>query len=136
MFSIPLAFVGVILTLFWTNTNLDVMVFLGSIILAGIVVNNAIVLLDYTEQLVGRGYSLHDAIVQASVVRLRPIFMTTLTTVLGLLPMLISHGEGSELRQPLALTVIAGLSSSTLLTLWVIPMAYYMFSNLVHRKKR
>ncbi|HOV31883.1 MAG TPA: efflux RND transporter permease subunit [Candidatus Hydrogenedens sp.] len=135
MFSIPLAFVGVVLTLFWTNTNLDVMVFLGSIVLAGIVVNNAIVLLDYTEQLVARGYSLHDAIVQASVARLRPIFMTTLTTVLGLLPMLTSRGEGSELRQPLALTVIAGLSSSTLLTLWIIPMAYYMFSNLVHRKK-
>lgn len=136
MFSVPLAFIGVVLALFWTNTNLNVMVFLGSIVLAGIVVNNAIVLIDYTNQLVSRGLSIHDAIVQAAVVRLRPILMTTLTTVLGLLPMLLSHGEGSELRQPLALTVMAGLSSSTLLTLWIIPMANYMFSSMFHRGKR
>ncbi len=135
MFSVPLAFIGVILILFWTNTNLNVMVFLGSIILAGIVVNNSIVLIDYTNQLIHRGLSLHDAIVQSAVVRLRPILMTTLTTVLGLLPMLISRGEGAELRQPLALTVMAGLSSSTLLTLWLIPMAYYLFSSLFHREK-
>ncbi len=135
MFSVPLAFIGVILVLFWTGTNLSVMVFLGSIVLAGIVVNNAIVLIDYTNQLISRGFSIHDAIVQASVVRLRPILMTTLTTVLGLLPMLVSHGEGSELRQPLALTVIAGLSSSTLLTLWIIPMANYMFSSMFQRVK-
>lgn len=136
MFSVPLAFIGVVLALFWTNTNLNVMVFLGSIVLAGIVVNNAIVLIDYTNQLVSRGLSIHDAIVQAAVVRLRPILMTTLTTVLGLLPMLLSHGEGSELRQPLALTVMAGLSSSTLLTLWIIPMGNYMFSTMFHRGKR
>lgn len=136
MFSVPLAFIGVVLALFWTNTNLNVMVFLGAIVLAGIVVNNAIVLIDYTNQLLSRGLSIHDAIVQAAVVRLRPILMTTLTTVLGLLPMLLSHGEGSELRQPLALTVMAGLSSSTLLTLWIIPMANYMFSNMFHRGRR
>ncbi|MGC8739016.1 MAG: efflux RND transporter permease subunit [Candidatus Hydrogenedens sp.] len=136
MFSVPLAFIGVVLVLFWTNTNLNVMVFLGSIVLAGIVVNNAIVLIDYTNQLVSRGLSTHDAIVQAAVVRLRPILMTTLTTVLGLLPMLLSHGEGSELRQPLALTVMAGLSSSTLLTLWIIPMANYMFSSMFHRGRK
>ncbi|HOK08116.1 MAG TPA: efflux RND transporter permease subunit [Candidatus Hydrogenedens sp.] len=133
MLSVPLAFIGVIIILFLTGTNLNIMVFLGSIILAGIVVNNAIVLIDYTNQLITRGLSLHDAIIQASMVRLRPIFMTTLTTVLGLLPMLLSKGEGSELRQPLALTVITGLSASTLLTLWLIPMAYYMFSNLSHK---
>lgn len=133
MFSVPLAFSGVILTLYFTNTSISVTVFLGSIVLAGIVVNNAIVLIDYTNQLLHRGLSLVDAIVTASSVRLRPILMTTLTTVLGLLPMLISRGEGSELRYPLALTIVAGLSSSTLLTLWVIPMANYMFSSTISR---
>ncbi len=131
MFSVPLAFIGVILILYITNTSLSVTVFLGSIVLAGIVVNNAIVLIDYTNQLLKRGFSLSDAIVTAGTVRLRPILMTTLTTVLGLLPMLISGGEGSELRYPLALTIVTGLSSSTLLTLWIIPMANYMFSSMI-----
>ncbi|MCX8063601.1 MAG: efflux RND transporter permease subunit, partial [Candidatus Hydrogenedentes bacterium] len=130
MFSVPLAFIGVIIVLYLTNTSLSVTVFLGSIVLAGIVVNNAIVLIDYTNQLLKRGLSLGDAIVTASSVRLRPILMTTLTTVLGLLPMLTSKGEGSELRYPLALTIVTGLTSSTLLTLWIIPMANYMFSSM------
>ena len=103
------------------------MVFLGGIILIGIVVNNAIVLVDYTNQLRQRGMTKIDAIVEAGKVRLRPILMTTITTVLGLIPMLIASGEGAEMRRPMALTLITGLSVATLLTLFVIPMAYNLF---------
>jgi len=101
-------------------------VFIGGIILAGIVVNDAIVLVDYINQLRARGMPKRDAVVQAGRVRLRPIVMTTLTTVLGLLPMAISTGEGAEIRQPMAITVMAGLLSATFLTLVIIPMAFYL----------
>lgn len=127
MFTAPLAFIGVVYALWATNTRLSVMVFLGGVILIGIVVNNAIVLVDYTNQLRTRGLSKRDAIVEAGKVRLRPILMTTITTVLGLLPMVISSGEGAEMRRPMALTLIAGLSVATLLTLFIIPMAYNLF---------
>ncbi|MGI6138126.1 MAG: efflux RND transporter permease subunit [Candidatus Hydrogenedentales bacterium] len=128
MFTAPLAFIGVIYVLYLTETSLSVMVFLGGVILIGIAVNNAIVLVDYTNQLRERGLSKHDAIVEAGKVRLRPILMTTITTVLGLLPMVISSGDGAEMRRPLALTLIAGLSVATLLTLFIIPMAYNLFT--------
>lgn len=127
MFSAPLAFIGVVYTLYFTGTHLNVMVFLGGIVLIGIVVNNAIILVDYTNQLQLRGLKLADAIVEAGTARLRPIFMTTITTVLGLTPMLIASGEGAEMRRPMALTLIAGLSFSTILTLFIIPMACYLF---------
>jgi HAE1 family hydrophobic/amphiphilic exporter-1 len=103
------------------------MVFLGGIVLAGIVVNNAIVLVDYINQLRRRGYEMDRAVIEAGQARLRPIIMTTITTVLGLLPMLWGSGDGSELRYPMAITVMAGLSSATILTLLIIPMAYYLF---------
>lgn len=127
MFTAPLAFIGVIYALWFTGTSLSVMVFLGGIILIGIVVNNAIILVDYTNQLRQRGMTKIDAIVEAGKVRLRPILMTTITTVLGLLPMLVAAGEGAEMRRPMALTLITGLSVATLLTLFVIPMAYNLF---------
>ena len=125
MFSVPLAYVGVVYVLDWFDVNVSVMVFIGGIVLAGIVVNNAIVLVDYINQLRDRGYAKIDAVVESGRIRFRPIMMTTLTTVLGLIPMSMSTGEGAEIRQPLALTVMAGLTSSTLLTLFVIPMIYY-----------
>jgi hydrophobic/amphiphilic exporter-1 (mainly G- bacteria), HAE1 family len=128
MFTVPLAFVGVVYALQWTNTNVSVVVFIGGIVLAGIVVNNAIVLVDYINQLRARGLSKRDAIVQAGTVRLRPILMTTLTTVLGLLPMALYSGEGAEMRKPMAITVVAGLSCATLLTLIIIPLVYDMFT--------
>ena len=103
---------------------LSIVVFIGLIMLAGIVVNNAIVLVDYINKLRRGGMEKMEAIVQAGSVRLRPISMTTLTTVLGLLPMALGLGEGSEIRTPMALTVIAGLTSSTFLTLIVIPTVY------------
>ncbi len=127
MFSVPLAFIGVIYALYFTHTDLSIMVFLGGIVLAGIVVNDAIVLVDYVNQLRARGYPKHKALVEAGKVRLRPIIMTTVTTVLGLLPMILSSGEGAEMRRPMALTVMAGLTSATILTLLIIPMAYNLF---------
>lgn len=127
MFSVPLAFVGVVYALYLTGTDLSIVVFIGGIILAGIVVNNAIVLVDYVNRLRARGMPKRQALVEAGKVRLRPILMTTLTTVLGLVPMALWAGEGAEMRRPLAITVMAGLSSSTLLTLYIIPMLYYLF---------
>jgi HAE1 family hydrophobic/amphiphilic exporter-1 len=124
MFTIPLALIGVIAILFVLQIPLSVVVFIGMIMLAGIVVNNAIVLVDYINHLRREGMEKPEAIVQAGSVRLRPILMTTATTVLGLLPMALGLGEGAEIRTPMAITVIAGLISSTALTLIVIPTVY------------
>ncbi len=125
IFTIPLALIGVVLALYATETSISVVVFIGAIMLAGIVVNNAIVLVDYINNLRrNAGLARREAIVRAGSVRLRPILMTTATTVLGLLPMALGLGEGAEIRTPMALTVIAGLISATLLTLVVIPVVY------------
>jgi multidrug efflux pump subunit AcrB len=124
MFTVPLGVVGAVLGLFVTQTAISVMVFIGVIILVGIVVNNAIVLIEYTNQLREQGFSKRDALIRAGQVRLRPILMTTLTTVLGLLPMSLGFGEGAEIRAPMAITVMSGLTFSTLLTLIVIPVVY------------
>jgi len=131
LFTIPLALVGAVLALFLTGTTVNVVAFIGIIMLAGIVVNNAIVLVDLINQLQAQGLEKTSAIMEAGQARLRPILMTTLTTVLGLLPMAIGFGEGSELRTPMAITVIGGLLVSTLLTLVVIPVVY----SLLDRKK-
>jgi multidrug efflux pump subunit AcrB len=127
MATVPLALVGVILVLWLGAIPVSIMVFLGLIILAGIVVNNAIVLIDYINTLRDRGLPLEEAISEAGRARLRPILMTTLTTVLGLVPMALGLGEGAEIRAPMAITVVVGLSVSTLLTLVVIPTLYYLF---------
>jgi HAE1 family hydrophobic/amphiphilic exporter-1 len=127
MFTIPMAFVGTILGLKWLGINLSVVVFLGMIMLAGIVVNNAIVLVDYANTLRARGLELKEAIVKSSRVRLRPILLTTATTVLGLLPMALGLGDGAEIRTPMAIAVISGLITSTFLTLLIIPTIYYLF---------
>jgi len=107
---------------------LSVIVFIGLIMLAGIVVNNAIVLIDRINQLRGEGIALTQAIIEAGASRLRPVLMTTLTTVLGLLPMAIGGGDGSEIRAPMAITVIFGLTLATLLTLLFIPVLYGLVS--------
>ncbi len=124
LFSIPLAFVGVLLALWLLHLSLSVVVFLGAILLVGIVVNNAIILVDTINMLRRRGEETVEAIVHAGALRLRPILMTTGTTVLGLLPMALGAGEASEMRAPMAITVIVGLLSSTLLTLLVVPTLY------------
>ena len=124
LFTVPLAGAGAVLGLWLTGTRVSVIVFIGLIMLAGIVVNNAIVLIDRINQLRDEGMALNDAIVQAGATRLRPVLMTTLTTVLGLLPMVLGSSDGAEIRSPMAITVIWGLSLSTLLTLVFIPVLY------------
>jgi HAE1 family hydrophobic/amphiphilic exporter-1 len=124
MFTLPLGVVGVILTLALTRSAISVMVLIGVLVLSGIVVKNAIMLVDYTNRLRAQGRPKLDALCEAGAVRLRPILMTTLTTVLGLLPMSLGIGEGSEVGAPLALTIMGGLSFATLLTLIVIPVVY------------
>lgn len=127
LFTIPLALVGTILALFVTGTTINVVALIGVIMLAGIVVNNAIVLVDLINQLRSSGTEVTEAIVEACQTRLRPILMTTSTTVLGLAPMALGFGEGAEIRAPMAISVIGGLLSSTLLTLVVIPVVYSLF---------
>jgi len=131
LFTIPLALVGAILALYLTGTTISVVVFIGLILLAGIVVNNAIVLIDMINQLRHRGMDKIEAIKEGGKSRLRPILMTTLTTTLALLPLAIGFGDGAELRAPMGITVIGGLLVSTLLTLIVIPVMY----NLMDRKQ-
>ncbi len=139
--SLPLAFVGVVLILEVTQTPVSVIVLLGCIMLAGIVVNNAIIMVDQINKLQGEGLQGIEAIISGAHSRLRPVLMTTLTTVLGLLPLtgwldslpiLGGNGEGLELSAPMALTVIAGLIASTALTLIVIPVIYSLGSRRVH----
>ena len=124
MFTVPLAAVGVVLACLITDTPISAMVGIGGIILGGIVVNNAIVLINAVNQRRGQGMDVRAALLEAGKVRVRPILMTTATTVLGLMPMAFGLGEGAALRQPLALAVIGGLVVATALTLIVIPSAY------------
>lgn len=131
IFTIPLAFIGAVFALWVTGAKISVVVFIGSILLAGIVVNNAIVLIDRINQIRARGEEKVKAIILAGRQRMRPILMTMLTTTLGLLPLAIGIGEGAEVRAPMAITVIGGLTVSTFLTLIVIPVVY----SLVDRKK-
>jgi len=125
MFSIPMALVGVLVTLWATGTTFNIQSYIGMVMLAGIVVNNAIVLVDYINLLRRRdGMAVHEAVVESARRRLRPILMTTLTTVLGLVPLAIGLGEGSELQAPMARVVIGGLATSTLITLYLVPAVY------------
>lgn len=138
MFTLPLAIIGVILGLFVSGSAFGITAFLGVIILIGIVLNNAIVYIDHTNQLRNKGLSTKEALVEAGVARLRPIVMTALTTILGLLPLALGTGEGTEMQAPMAIAVIGGLITSTLLTLVVIPVIYSLISkkiNLSHHNK-
>ena len=131
LFSVPLAAIGVVLILLLTETIFNQQAFLGVIVLLGIVVNNAIVLVDYTNLLRREhGLGLHRAVVTAGMRRMRPILMTTITTVLGLAPMALGIGEGSELQAPMARVVIGGLAASTMITLVFIPVMYVAFEEL------
>jgi HAE1 family hydrophobic/amphiphilic exporter-1 len=132
LFTIPLGLIGVVWALFLTGTTVNVVAMIGLIMLAGIVVNNAIVLIDAVNQGRERGLDKAAAILEAGRVRLRPILITTVSTVLGLLPMAIGFGEGAEVRTPMAITVIGGITVSTLLTLVVIPVVY----SLMTRERR
>ncbi len=124
MFTMPLAFIGVVWIFFVTGTTLSVPSFLGVIMLSGIVVNNGIVMVDYINQLRRAGLDIREAVIQGAATRLRPVLITSLTTVTGMLPMALSRGEGSETMSPLALTVIGGLLAATVFTLVIVPVAY------------
>ncbi|HUH13587.1 MAG TPA: efflux RND transporter permease subunit, partial [Longimicrobiales bacterium] len=124
LLSVPLALVGSVLALFITGSGLNTMSLIGVVILVGIVVNDAIVKVDFINQARRRGAAVRDAIMEAGRARLRPILMTTVTTVLGLLPMALGIGRGADLRAPLAIAVIGGLLTATVLTLVVVPVAY------------
>ncbi len=136
MFSVPFAFVGVLLGLWLTNTALGVMAMIGILILIGIVVKNGIVLIDYLILLRERGMGILDAAVAAARSRLRPILMTTLTTVLGMIPMAAGTGEGSEMWKSLGITVAWGLSISTVVTLILIPTIYCVFATRQEKRKQ
>jgi HAE1 family hydrophobic/amphiphilic exporter-1 len=135
MFSIPFAFVGVYLGLWLTGTALGVMALIGVIILMGIVVKNGIVLIDYLILCRERGMGIVEASVAAARSRLRPILMTTLTTVLGMVPMAIGTGEGSEMWRSLGMTVCWGLTVSTVVTLILIPTIYCVFATRQEKRK-
>ena len=131
LFAIPFTLVGVILAFLITGTTLSVVTFIGLIMLVGIVVNNGIVLVDYSNMLVRRGYTIRDAVMESGRSRLRPVLMTSMTTILGMLPMALSRGMGKELYAPLGITIIGGLLISMLVTLILVPTAYAA----VHQRK-
>ena len=134
MFSVPMGFPGVILILFLTNTTLSTTSMMGIIMMFGIVVSNGVLLVDYTNVLRRRGESLRQAVVTAARTRLRPILMTSLATVFGLLPMAIGLGTGGETNAPLARAVVGGLSVSTLLTLFLVPTMYVILEERFPRR--
>jgi len=136
MFSLPFAFTGVFLALWLTGTSLSLIALIGSVMLVGIVVKNGIVLIDYMNLNKERGMSIYKAVVSGGKSRLRPVLMTTATTILGMVPMALGLGEGSEIWQPMGIAIIGGLTVSTILTLIVIPVIYTSFYSIEVNMKR
>jgi HAE1 family hydrophobic/amphiphilic exporter-1 len=137
MFSVPLAGIGVVLMLFLTKTTFNVQSYIGCIMLGGIVVNNAILLVDYTNLLRRRDkMDLREAIEEAGRRRLRPILMTALTTIFAMIPLALGLGEGGEAQAPLARAVVGGLTSSTFITLIVVPVIYSLFEGRLRKRKQ
>ncbi len=136
MFTVPFGLIGVLLILLLTGNSLSMVSLLGVIILAGVVVNNGIVLVDYVNQLRARGMSKDEALIQGGVTKLRAVLLTAATAAFGMLPMAISSSEGSELRSPMALAVIGGLVVSTFLTLIIVPTAYSILDDIAHRTRK
>ena len=136
MFSLPFAFSGVFLALWISGNTLNVMSLIGAIMLIGIVVKNGIVLIDYISLNRERGMGIREAVVTGGHSRLRPVIMTTLTTILGMVPMAIGTGQGSEMWRPMGTAVIGGLTVSTILTLILIPVLYCVFASVGVKRKR
>jgi len=134
MFTVPLGTIGFVLSLILTGHTIDVMAIIGAMLLAGIVVNNAIVLIDAINQARERGLEKIEAIKLAGKTRLRPILITSVSTIIGLIPMAIGIGEGAEIRRPMAITVIAGNLVATFLTLIVIPVLYAVLDRKAYVK--
>jgi len=135
MLAVPFALSGVVLALWLTGTTLDMIGALGVVMLVGIVVKNGIVLVDYINLMRDRGHDLKEAIALSGASRLRPVLMTAFTTLLGMLPMALSKGEGSEMWHPLGIVVIGGLLVSTFITLIIVPVAYALVSRGNERDK-
>ena len=135
MFTIPFAVSGVFIALWLTDTPLSLIALIGAIMLVGIVTKNGIVLVDYMNLLVERGAKLNDAVIAGGKSRLRPVLMTSLTTILGMVPMSLGLGEGSEIWQPMGIAVVGGLLVSTLLTLFIVPSLYAMLEGRKERKE-
>ena len=136
MVSMPLAMVGALLGLLVTGHPMGISAMMGLLMLVGIVLTNAIVLIDYVEQLRKKGFGIHDALVEGGRIRLRPILMTALTTMIAMLPLALGLGEGTIIAAELAIVVIGGLFSSTLLTLLVIPVLYSLFKGVRRRQAK
>ncbi|MGB2908082.1 MAG: efflux RND transporter permease subunit [Candidatus Aminicenantaceae bacterium] len=136
MFTIPLSLIGVVLGLLVTNMTVSLVSLIGFVMLAGIAVNNGIVMVDYINQLIQRGVEKKEAILQACSVRLRPVLITALTTIIGMVPMAISTSAGSEMRAPMAVTVIGGLVATTILTLFVVPIIYSLFDRVSFKPQK
>jgi multidrug efflux pump subunit AcrB len=134
MFTLPFAMSGVFIALWLTNTPLSIIALIGAIMLVGIVTKNGIVMVDYMNLLVERGMPVRDAVIEGGKSRLRPVLMTSLTTVLGMMPMSLGIGEGSEIWQPMGISVVGGLFMSTLLTLFIVPSLYAMLEGRRERK--
>jgi HAE1 family hydrophobic/amphiphilic exporter-1 len=133
--TIPLSLIGIVAIYLITGDTFNVLTAVGLLVLIGVIVNNGIVLVDYTNLLRKRGLSLHDACVEAAGNRLRPILMSTLTTILGLVPMAFFPGEGSEIDAPIGKTVLGGLSFGTLMTLFLMPTVYAMMNKRSDERK-
>jgi HAE1 family hydrophobic/amphiphilic exporter-1 len=136
MFSIPFAFSGVALALLMTGTTLNAISGIGAVMLVGIVVKNAVVLVDFINLMRERGHDLYEAIAIAGRSRLRPVIMTTATTILGMLPLALSTGQGAELWSPMGITVIGGLIFSTMVTLIIVPVVYALFTRKGSNSRR
>ena len=130
IFTIPLSFIGVIAIYAITGNQLNVVTIIGMLVLVGTIVNNGIVLVDYTNLLRKRGYELEEACIQAAKNRLRPILMSTLTTVISLAPMAFFPGEGSASMQPISLTVFGGMTFGSVMTLFLMPAIYFIFNSI------
>jgi HAE1 family hydrophobic/amphiphilic exporter-1 len=135
LFCIPLSFIGIIMLHLITGDTLSVITAVGLLILVGVIVNNGIVLVDYTNLMRKRGMALNEACVEAARNRLRPILMSTLTTILGLVPMAFFPGEGSEMTQPIGRTVLGGLTFGTMMTLFLMPAIYAIFNKGTEKKR-
>jgi HAE1 family hydrophobic/amphiphilic exporter-1 len=136
LFSVPLAASGVILALCLTGRSFGLTAFIGVLMLVGIVVKNGILLVDYTNTLRGRGMMRDEALLTAGPTRLRPILMTASAAILGMLPLALALGKGSEVQAPMATAVIGGLATSTCLTLFVVPCVYTVLDDLGHMWRR
>ena len=134
MFTVPLAIIGVFLALFIAGATLNIIVLMGVIILAGIAVNNGIVMIDYINQLKRAGMDSFEAVIKGASTRLRPVLITATSTIFGMLPMVFTKSEGASMRIPLGLSIVGGLTVATFLTLFVIPLIYSVVNKINYRE--